>query len=116
MENITLYNTSQMNAAVPLVAKNIISQFLETKGIFPVTIFKGAKRTTRLYSQAAYDACVEIGNQMKAEAEGRAPKRGESSAETLAAMLASLDKRVAFMQKCLEAVMAELNIKNPTDN
>jgi len=56
------------------------------------------------------------GNQMKAEAEGRAPKRGESSAETLAAMLASLDKRVAFMQKCLEAVMAELNIKNPTDN
>lgn len=124
MKDVKQYYVSEIARVLPRVNKNGVAYFLSTKGIEPVTVHKGLRRTTRLYSQEAYDAAVEIGKQMEQEAADRlaqeAVKRTKAAPPPLppdmTALLdavAALDKRIEFLQVCLLAVMADLNIKAP---
>ena len=124
MKAVKQYYVSEMSKVLPRVSKNGVAYFLQLKGIEPVTVHKGLRRTTRLYSQEAFDAAVEIGKQMEQEvADRRAQKEAKAAAKPvktapseIAAVLeatAALDRRVEFLQVCLLAVMTELNIKVP---
>lgn len=127
MKDVKLYYVSEIARVLPRVNKNGVAYFLSTKGIEPTTIYTGLKRTTRLYSQEAFDAAVEIGKQMDKETEAlreqkvakllaKPAKEPNPDITVVLEAVAALDRRVEFLQTCLMAIIVELNIKAPTLN
>jgi len=124
MKDVKLYYVSEIARVLPRVNKNGVAYFLSTKGIEPTTIYTGLKRTTRLYSQEAFDAAVEIGKQMDKETEAlreqkvakllaKPAKEPNPDITVVLEAVAALDRRVEFLQTCLMAIIVELNIKIP---
>jgi len=127
MKDVKQYYVSEIARVLPRVNKNAVAYFLSTKGIEPTTTYTGLKRTTRLYSQEAFDAAVEIGKQMEKETEAlreqkvakllaKPAKEPNPDITVVLEAVAALDRRVEFLQTCLMAIIVELNIKTPTLN